>query len=138
MDLESKQKLKKLSNVLIKITTIVFVLNFLATKLYWYSDFWWFDMLMHFLGGVFIGILILYIIFRTQRNTHMSLYAIMKLTIVSVFVIGFLWEIYEYVVQGFTGVILANPLDSISDLFFDVAGGLYVFYNTNILEKNNY
>jgi hypothetical protein len=93
---------------------------------------------MHFLGGVFIGILILYIIFRTQRNTHMSLYAIMKLTIVSVFVIGFLWEIYEYVVQGFTGVILANPLDSISDLFFDVAGGLYVFYNTNILEKNNY
>lgn len=135
MDLESKQKLKKLSNILMKITLIVFVLHFLATKLYWYSDFWWFDMLMHFLGGVFIGILTLYVIFRTHKDIKMSPYIITKLTIISVFVIGFSWEIYEYVVQGFTGAILANPLDSISDLFFDMAGGLYAVYNIDILKN---
>jgi hypothetical protein len=91
-------------------------------------------MLMHFIGGVFIGFIALYILYRFKISQNKSLVSTIKITILTVFVIGFFWEVYEYIVQGFTGAILANPTDSISDLFFDLAGGLYAVY---IFQKQN-
>ncbi len=128
------QEIKNPANYLLRTTILVSTLHFLATKLYWYNDFFWFDMLMHFIGGIFIGFIALYILYRFKISQNKKFISTIKITILTVFVVGLFWEVYEYVVQGFTGAILANPIDSISDLFFDLAGGLYAVY---IFQKQN-
>lgn len=115
--------LQTLRKKLLFIILIVWGLNALAHKFYWYSSIWWFDMPMHFLGGYFLGLLMLLVVAYTDKNTSNK----EKLTIVllGVFAIGVMWEGYEYAIQILTGSQLANPLDSMSDLFFDMAGGTF-------------
>ncbi|MEI6400505.1 MAG: hypothetical protein WCO58_03230 [bacterium] len=102
---------------------IVWGLNTLAHKFYWYSSIWWFDMPMHFLGGYFLGLLMLLVIAYTDKQSSNREKII--ITLLGVFAIGVMWEGYEYAIQILTGSNLANPLDSTSDLFFDMAGGTF-------------
>lgn len=94
-----------------------------ATFFYWYSSISQFDMLMHTLGGVFIavwGSALLYPLLKDQKPI-LWLIILMALTIV----IGFLWEVFEFSVQGLVQVeTLANIPDSLSDMVFDMIGGV--------------
>ncbi len=104
--------------------TIV-VINTIASYLHWYYFVWWFDMPMHFLGGVFTALICITFGFRFFRchyegnRTRAILYIIG-----SVILVGILWELYELIVQIVSGAILVTGLDSISDLFFDLSGGM--------------
>ncbi len=50
-------------------------------------------------------------------------------TLVFVLFIGVLWEFFEFFTNNHIGRDLFNMLDTISDIFFDLAGGtLAVFY----------
>jgi hypothetical protein len=94
-------------------------------KFHWYFSVWWFDMPMHFFGGVFIGLIAL--AFQPKKPIINC--------IISVLIIGVLWEIFESEVNFFT-LSPQNPLlDTFSDLAFDLAGGLsaslYFLYNKN-------
>ena len=42
---------KRLFKIAAYLIATLFLLNYAATKLYWYSSIWWFDMPMHLLGG---------------------------------------------------------------------------------------
>lgn len=104
----------------------IFILNFAASRFYWYSSIFWFDMLMHFLGGLWLGLVFIWL-YRTRAMETVSFLKIMA----SVFVIGFLWEIYEIIVNSSFAQNPFDIYDTVSDLFFDSAGGataiLYVF-----------
>lgn len=112
---------------------IIFVLHKAATFFYWYSSIDQFDMLMHTLGGVFIavwGSALLYPLLKDQKPI-LWLIILTALTIV----IGFLWEVFEFSVQGLMQVeTLANIPDSLSDMVFDMMGGilgtLFAIYRT--------
>ena len=98
---------------------------------------WYFDMIMHFLGGLWLGFLFLYILPHQEHPTSFS--SVIK-TLLFVFFIGIGWEIYEIVVND---VIAQNPfniLDTISDLFFDLTGGalsiLYYVKRIMLVEQN--
>lgn len=106
----------------------IFFVNTLAIKFYWYSLVWWFDMPMHFLGGLWVGLAASFVWLYSGWITppkNVLLGTILTL-LISVFLIGFLWEVYEFAVQYMIpqGGVLANPLDSLSDIFFDCAGGV--------------
>ena len=76
-------------------------------------------MIMHFLGGVWVGLASLYI-FQPQELFFGS---IIKLLLV-VLLVGVGWEVYEVFVNE---VIAQNSLDFLditSDVFFDLSGGL--------------
>lgn len=106
----------------------IFFVNTLAINFYWYSLVWWFDMPMHFLGGLWVGLASSFVwlysgwIVPPKAITRTTILAIFF----SIFLIGFLWEIYEFIVQYMIphGGVLASPLDSLSDIFFDCAGGV--------------
>ena len=109
------------------------VVNGLATIFYWYSSIWWFDMPMHFAGGLFIGLLAYSILASLeipfiQRLRERSSPVIAIIIVVAIIGVG--WEIFEYALQYFSGAQFANPLDSVSDFFFDLVGaaaaGLYL------------
>lgn len=101
---------------------IIFILHKAATFFYWYSSIHWFDMLMHTLGGVFIAVWGSALLYRLLKDQKPILWCIILLALT--IVIGFLWEVFEFSVQGIVQVeTLANIPDSLSDMVFDMIGG---------------
>jgi hypothetical protein len=104
----------------------IFILNFLAGKLYWYYDIWWFDMPMHTLGGFWIGLASLYFFPITDKSFN----SILKILLL-ILLVGIGWEVFEIVFNNVLARMTFNTLDTISDVCFDLAGGtialLYYF-----------
>ncbi len=92
-------------------------------------------MVMHFLGGFWIGLLYFYLFSIKEK----SLGSFIKALFFVLFV-GIGWEVYEILVNS---VIAQNPfdyLDTSSDVFFDLLGGaastFYVFRKIMIANIN--
>ena len=114
-------------NILFLVVAI-FLINFLAMRFHWYSAVWWFDMPMHFAGGVFIFLLTFYLLSKYEKQEIFKDNLIKKLalSLISVLIIGILWEFFEQIVSL---SILERPiilLDSLSDMCFDMAGGSFI------------
>ncbi len=125
-DMDTKKLLKR------TIWLILFILiaNLLALKFYWYYSIWYFDMPMHFLGGFFIGLASVY--FAVSRGGKGSAFKILSV----VFLVGVGWEVFEILVDETVTSHPFNLLDSVSDLFFDMAGGALSLYYCYNLKKN--
>ena len=81
---------------------------------YWYWEFWWLDVAMHFSGGVVIGLSAY--VFGGRRAV--ILYAVL--------LVGVVWEVYEYAI----GISSTEPkfiFDTGLDLAMDIAGALLVY-----------
>jgi hypothetical protein len=100
---------------------VIFIafLNYVAVKLYWYTSIWYFDMIMHFLGGFWLGLALFYLFF-TENISKIFIFKI----ILGVLIIGAFWEGYEILVNNNFAQIPFNLLDTLSDIFFDLTGGL--------------
>ena len=112
---------------LIFLSILVAVLHQIALVLflYWIVD--WFDILMHFLGGLTIGIAAIYFFYYSgifKLHTD-KLFYVFFVTLGSVLVVGLSWELWEIFV-GFTDV-LNDQVDTITDIFFDIIGGFTAF-----------
>lgn len=106
---------KRLFKILAYLIVLIFLVNYVAVKLYWYNSIWYFDMIMHFLGGLWVGLISLY--FFSSKTPYLKI-------LLFVLFIGLGWEIFELL---FNNIIAQNPfnaLDTISDIFFDLSGGL--------------
>lgn len=112
---------------------LVAVLHQLAIvfSLYWSIE--WFDILMHFLGGLWVGFFALLVFFSSGiikvtenvRNAGM----IFLVVIFSVLVVGLTWELWELFV-GLSDQI-ADRSDTILDVVMDSIGGVVAFYYGN-------
>ena len=110
---------KKLAKRLIYLIFFIFVVNFLANKFYWYSAIWYFDMMMHFLGGFWVGLVYVYL-FPPRDSLRNTIWK----GLLFVLCIGIGWEVFEIIVND---IVAKNPfdyLDTASDIFFDLSGGL--------------
>lgn len=111
----------------LSIVTALFLFNLLAYQFYWYVSISWYDMAMHFAGGVFLALLIgahFHKRFRTLETKE-----IIVTTLLGVFIIGLGWEYFEYVVQiMLRPVPFADISDSISDVICDMTGGIVGTY----------
>lgn len=108
----------KLTKRLICLIFFILVINFLANKFYWYFAIPYFDMIMHFLGGFWVGLSYFY--FFPIKTIFTSDF--LKL-LAFVLCIGLGWEVYEMLVNK---AVAQNPLDYLdigSDIFFDLLGG---------------
>lgn len=105
----------------LELVALIFLINWIAMTFHWYSIIWWFDMPMHFLGGIFIGMLYVYMIIR--RGTALWSFKAVMWGLAAVLTIGVLWEVFEFSLDTWVTFRPQNPLDTLSDLCFDVAGG---------------
>lgn len=121
-----RNSLKKL--LFLNIIAIFFV-NVIASLLYWYYSIWWFDMPMHFWGGVFIVFGVVYFFYITSKSTESSVLIVSTKRLLQIFAyaltIFILWEVFEYIVNEKTRALIISPIDSTSDIFFDLAGGAF-------------
>ncbi|MCC7160715.1 hypothetical protein IT399_03285 [Candidatus Nomurabacteria bacterium] len=137
--MDRKKFFKKLASLII----LIFLLNYGAVNLYWYSSIWYFDMIMHFLGGFWLSLFLIWLF--SFKNSSLGIYSgidnelkgqidwklIIKI-IFSVLLVGIIWEFYEIVVNDNFAKQPFNALDTLSDIFFDLAGGVsalfYLFF----------
>lgn len=119
---------KKLFKILACLIILIFAADFAAHKFHWYFSIWYFDMLMHFLGGFWISLVLIWLWSGRDSFRKLSANPIFKI-LSGVLIIGVLWEVFELIVNN---TIAQNPfdvLDTASDLFFDLAGGTFsAFY----------
>jgi len=89
-------------------------------SLYWY--YWWFDVLMHFWGGLLIGSGV----FVLCRLSFVPVKPTLLLTLLTLLLATSTWEVFEW----YAG--LYNPqthtIDTIQDIVLGFAGGLIAFY----------
>ena len=98
--------------------------DFFANTLYLYWTVWWYDMLMHFISGVCVGMATVLVI-QYFSHEEIGFKELIKIGIISSFVVGILWEFFELYFEATTladGVIYYR--DTSSDLILDVCGGI--------------
>jgi len=79
---------------------------------------------MHFLGGVWLGLIFIWFF----KLNEIRIKVILKI-ILCVLLVGILWEFFENIVNSYTTQNIFNVLDTISDILFDLSGGLFsIFY----------
>jgi hypothetical protein len=98
------------------LSALLSVLNYVALILYFYWTVWWFDTMMHFLGGLTLGVLVVWLL-KIEKRSWGSFIGIF----ICVMVLGVVWEIFEYV-SGITFLREGYMLDTIHDLVMDAAG----------------
>lgn len=101
----------------------LFIVNLVAVKLYWYYSIWYFDMITHFWGGLCLGLAFIWLFSFQNSSSRISLKLAIKI-ILGVLLIGVIWEIYEVLVNNVFAQNPFNTLDTISDIFFDLSGGI--------------
>lgn len=113
------------------LVAIIAILHFLALQFYLYWTFWWFDIVTHFLGGLWVGLIILWFFFSSGYvYKNLSLVRSTKIfliTIASVIIIGVLWEVWEVLAE----LVFINEagylLDTSLDIIMDILGGITAF-----------
>jgi len=119
---------RPLPRILIFLLIGIFIINAVATYFFWYWKIPQLDMVMHFSSGFWIGGIAIWGLFygrgvfwehiRTDKRIH-----IIALTLTAVFIIGILWEVFEYTLDYFAGRADYDIIDTASDLMFDLGGG---------------
>lgn len=110
---------------------LLLMLHVGAELFYWYWIFPWFDLLTHFLGGVCIGVGVLWLFFMSGYIAPRTWSARSGLihTLVGVGIIGVGWEVYEIAVH----LLLQTPfesgyaLDTAGDITMDTLGALSAY-----------
>lgn len=109
-------------------------IHFIAVFYDWYWRFLWIDIPMHFLGGVFVAVVFLWLVKRFPGHFDMS----RNFFVTSIFLLGFvaltgiLWEFSEFlydlviISKGWESFAGQGARDMIGDLFFDLLGGLTI------------
>jgi len=106
---------------------LISLLHYAALTFHLYWTTMWFDVVMHFLGGFFIGLLALFTFYISEwvefPRDHAA--SILAMTLGSVLLVGLGWELWEVFV-GFTDA-LEDQVDTYVDLVMDTLGGIAAY-----------
>jgi VanZ family protein len=114
-----KKLLKKLGLAFL----LLLVLNEPAVFLHLYNLIWWFDMPMHFLGG--LSVFYLSAVIWLPALKYVSYKRFLYESVITAVLIGVLWEALELFLFTHLGTPTFFLTDSISDVIFDFAGALF-------------
>src|SRR3989344_5045979 len=122
---------ERLLKHLVLLMFFIFIADLLAKTFYWYYTVWWFDIVMHFISGFWVGLFFLYVFY--DKNTFFRKFTAV---ILGVLLIGILWEIFE-VYLNVVSLESFSIKDTALDMFFDLAGGLSMmfYYSKRIVGK---
>jgi len=126
------------------VTAVTVGLGLAAYHFFWFWHFWWFDVLLHLLAGLSIGLISLsvYVLVNRLKGDNLrDLKYILSVTIIAVAVTGIIWELLEFQIdQSWATRISIKQLvvlqigfwDTIGDLVWDLLGAVLaglIFYH---------
>ena len=135
----------KLLKHLVFLMFFILALNYIGISLHWDYTTWWFDMVLHFLGGFWEGVLFIWFFSikdlpflkpSLDPNDPKLIYK----TIFFVLLIGLLWELFEFYTQNYIAQMPFSLFDTLSDIFFDLVGGFVAisyFYKKIMLTRDS-
>lgn len=107
------------------VLVVIAVLHTVATIYFWYWRFFWFDILMHFLGGLWVALMFFWLL-QIVNKSSLEIKTVKKSVLAAVlcaFMVGIFWEIFENV-SGVAFVLHQNYVfDTLKDLGMDMLGG---------------
>jgi len=106
------------------VLSFVAVLEYYATLNFWYWRFWWFDMIMHTLGGLSVGLTALWIIFlrQSKHSKEMRVLSVVLIALAAISAVGVGWEVFEIIAHRIFNLQIGGGWNTVSDLFFDLIG----------------
>lgn len=112
------------------------VMNWFSVKLYLYWTVWWIDMVVHFLGGLTVGLAFMWLCSYNNNFKNWSPKKLLFFALLGTIAVGIIWEIYE-LYFGLTSLSdgIAYFTDTGSDLIMDFIGGILSFLYVNRLIK---
>lgn len=117
--------------------SLISFLNKLGSNFDLYWRFWWYDIIMHFLGGLWIGLMVLWIYYLSGyfKKIKKDKSFIFLLSFLSVLIVGISWEIFEYLFE----IVFSNNYisDTSLDLIMDILGGLVASIVLLVLNKKS-
>jgi hypothetical protein len=95
----------------------------LSQEYYW--TIWWYDVMMHFLGGTWTALFILWIAHIIPRPGVLRLANPLSLVFL-VIMVGIVWELYELLFELTTVSDPGYVLDTVKDFCMDTLGAVLV------------
>lgn len=125
-------KLKKIHIVMLLATAVVVSGHVLGMLFHWYEAVPHYDSVLHFLGGFWTGSILVYLLARFGAFPPRASYALFLLYIGGlVLTVGFLWELYELLldylnlwIYGLPASIQISVTDPMKDMVLDWLGGM--------------
>lgn len=117
---------------------LIGIIHICGVMYFWYWKFLWLDILSHFLGGLWVGLMTLWIasIFISKPST-VKRSNVVILSLVATLVIGIAWEIFEYQAGIAVSTYEKYVGDTILDLIMDTLGALTAgFYGFYVLKNS--
>ena len=111
---------RKLFLISASIIIFIFIINYLANFFYWYSSVWYFDMIMHFLGGFWVALALVWLFFPENIN-----YKLIFGFLFGTLIVGLGWEFFEFFINANVARLPFDLVDTTSDLLFDLLGGCF-------------
>ena len=108
-----------------------------------FLEIWWFDIPMHFLGGVFLGLLFLLYFKKYFSNFDREKIFIQIIIILGfVLTIGVGWEIFEFLLEQVSilkdmDLMRMTVGDTLKDLAMDSLGGIFIAVIYGAKAKND-
>jgi len=120
----------RLLPVLFVLIWIIALVHIVAEYNYWYWVYRWFDIPVHFMGGVWLGLAGLWVWYTTSGFRKKSWYkkiSAVKVSLLTGLLVGVVWELYEFGVwQLIEGDLPVNYYaDTLLDIVMDVFGAFF-------------
>ena len=106
----------------------VAVLHKIALSLFLYWNVFWFDIMMHFLGGALISLITLFFIYDSKFLNFKikDKIVIFSIAVGMTLIIGLGWELWE-LYCGFTDIV-EDGADTFLDLIMDILGAIAAYF----------
>ncbi len=112
----------------------VFVLNKIGMAHHLYWRFWWYDVMMHFLGGVAVGGFAAWA--AAYHWPNLSHRRILYAGLIGIAVVGIGWEFFEFFTDQYIGQ--ANiAADTMQDLIMDTIGTVIAWFALTRVIRDN-
>lgn len=129
---------KTLLNIVAGLGVLTAVLHITANALSLYWRLRWFDIPMHFLGGVFIAFLLIWFFYWSgyTRLKTPSPRAFFVSIIGGTIIVGIGWEVFEYLL-GVSWRPEGYWFDTIKDMSMDVIGAVIATFIFNAMQRRS-
>lgn len=124
------------------ILLFIFAAQFLGEINSYYHEFWWWDIMLHTLSGIILGIigfLLVYILNKEEKvDVMLSPFFMALFSFAFAVSVGALWEIFEFSVDSILGFNMQKSglVDTMWDLIVDSIGGIVAAIYGYLYGKN--
>jgi hypothetical protein len=115
------------------LAALVSVLHYLGFQYNLYWVFWWYDILVHFLGGALVAVFAVMGVRWYRYDAQIDSRSVWLIGIGAAVAIGITWEIYELAI----GLVEVEYIaDTTLDLVMDIVGAFAVMFVVRLLSPH--